>query len=322
MMDLSVTIGSLTLANPLVAASGCFGYGVEYADVVDLASLGGVAVKGLFLAEREGHPPPRIVETPSGMLNAIGLQGIGVHRFIADRLPELRARRAVVIVNICGTTLDEYVEVARHLSDAEGVHALELNISCPNIKEGGIQFGCSLAGTHDVVNAVRKVTRLPVIPKLTPNVTDVASFARAAEDAGADAISLVNTFLAMAIDVHTRRPKLTNVVGGLSGPAIRPIAVRMVYECRRAVKIPILGMGGIATADDVLEFMIAGANAVQVGTMNFVDPFIWTKLMDGIRAYMATHRISRLQDIVGTVDTTAREKAGEAPAAQAEKASS
>jgi len=309
MMDLSLQIGSLQLANPLIAASGCFGYGVEYADIVDLSTLGGVAVKGLFLSEREGHPPPRIVETPSGMLNAIGLQGIGVHRFIAERLPELRDRRAIVIVNICGTTLDEYVEVARILSDAEGVHALELNISCPNIKEGGITFGCSLPGTHAVVSAVRKVTALPVIPKLTPNVTDVASFARAAEEAGADAISLVNTFLAMAIDVHTRRPKLTNIVGGLSGPAIRPIAVRMVYECRRAVKIPIVGMGGIATADDVLEFMIAGANAVQVGTMNFVDPFIWAKLMDGIRAYMTTHAITRLQDIVGTVDTSAREKA-------------
>jgi dihydroorotate dehydrogenase (NAD+) catalytic subunit len=308
-MDLSVQIGSLKLENPLIAASGCFGYGVEYADVVDLSTLGGVAVKGLFLTEREGHAPPRIVETPSGMLNAIGLQGIGVHRFIAERLPELRRRRAVVIVNICGTTLDEYVEVARILSDAEGVDALELNISCPNIKEGGITFGCSLPGTHDVVSAVRKITRLPIIPKLTPNVTDVASFAKAAEEAGADAISLVNTFLAMAIDVHTRRPKLTNIVGGLSGPAIRPIAVRMVYECRSAVRIPIVGMGGIATADDVLEFMIAGANAVQVGTMNFVDPFIWTKLMEGIQAYMTTHRIARLQDIVGTVDTSAREKA-------------
>jgi dihydroorotate dehydrogenase (NAD+) catalytic subunit len=308
-MDLSVTIGSLTLKSPLIAASGCFGYGVEYADVVDLSALGGVAVKGLFLSEREGHPPPRIVETPSGMLNAIGLQGIGVHRFIKERLPELRERRATVIVNICGTTLDEYVELARILSDAEGVHAIELNISCPNIKEGGITFGCSLHGTHDVVSAVRKVTRLPVIPKLTPNVTDVAAFAKAAEEAGADAISLVNTFLAMAIDVHTRRPKLTNIVGGLSGPAIRPIAVRMVYECRGVVKIPIIGMGGIATSEDVLEFMIAGANAVQVGTMNFVDPFIWGKLMDGIRAYMEAHAIARLQDIVGTVDTSAREKA-------------
>jgi dihydroorotate dehydrogenase (NAD+) catalytic subunit len=308
-VDLSLQIGSLRLANPLIAASGCFGYGVEYADTVDLQSLGAVAVKGLFLAEREGHPPPRIVETPSGMLNAIGLQGIGVRRFIAEQLPELRRLRAVVIVNICGTTLDEYVELARILSDAEGVDALELNISCPNIKEGGITFGCSLTGTHEVVSAVRRVTRLPVIPKLTPNVTDVASFARAAEDAGADAVSLVNTFLAMAIDVHSRRPRLSNIVGGLSGPAIRPIAVRMVYECRNTVKLPIIGMGGIANADDVLEFMIAGANAVQVGTMNFVDPFIWEKLKEGLRCYMEAHTITRLQDIVGTVDTTSREKA-------------
>src|SRR6187397_182401 len=292
-MNLSVSLGPLTLANPLIAASGCFGYGVEYADVVDLSTLGGVAVKGLFLAEREGHPPPRIVETPAGMLNAIGLQGIGVHRFIAERLPELRERRATVIVNICGTTLDEYVEVARILSDAEGVRALELNISCPNIKEGGITFGCSLPGTHAVVSAVRKVTTLPVIPKLTPNVTDVSSFARAAEEAGADAISLVNTFLAIAIDVHTRRPRLTNIVGGLSGPAIRPIAVRMVYECRQAVKLPIIGMGGIMTSDDVLEFMIAGATAVQLGTANFVDPFIWRKILDGLRGYMASHGIEQ-----------------------------
>ena len=308
-MDLSVSIGSLTLPNPLIAASGCFGYGLEYADIVDLSTLGGVAVKGLFLAEREGHPPPRIVETPSGMLNAIGLQGIGVHRFVRERLPELRQRRAIVFVNICGTTVDEYCEIARVLSDHDGVAAIELNISCPNIKQGGITFGCSLTGTRDVVSAVRKVTRLPVIPKLTPNVTDVASFARAAEEAGADAVSLVNTFLAMAIDVHTRRPKLSNIVGGLSGPAIRPIAVRMVYECRQAVKLPILGMGGIATAEDVLEFMIAGATAVQVGTANFVDPFIWGKLLDGLRAYMTRHRIDRLADMTGTLDTTKKEQA-------------
>jgi len=275
---------------------------------VQLASLGGIAVKGLFLAEREGHPPPRIVETPAGMLNAIGLQGIGVHRFVDEKLPELRARRATVIVNICGTTLDEYVELARILSDAEGVAALELNISCPNIKEGGITFGCSLTGTFDVVSAVRKVTRLPVIPKLTPNVTDVAAFARAAEDAGADAVSLVNTFLAMVIDVETRRPKLSNIVGGLSGPAIRPIAVRMVYECRQAVKIPILGMGGIAEARDALEFMIAGAAAVQIGTANFVDPFIWPKLLDGITDYMERHHIARVGDLVGSIDTRARDK--------------
>jgi dihydroorotate dehydrogenase (NAD+) catalytic subunit len=304
-VDLSVTIGSLALKNPLIAASGCFGYGVEYADLVDLSSLGGVAVKGLFLTEREGHPAPRIVETPAGMLNAIGLQGIGVRRFVDEKLPELRARRATVIVNVCGTTLDEYVEVSRILSDADGVDAIELNISCPNIKEGGIQFGCSLTGTFDVVNAVRRVTKLPLIPKLTPNVTDVSSFARAAEDAGADAVSLVNTFLAMVLDVETRRPKISNVVGGLSGPAIRPIAVRMVYECRQAVRIPIIGMGGITDARDALEFMIAGASAVQVGTANFVDPMIWPKLIDGIRAYMERHQIARLSDLVGTVDTGA-----------------
>ena len=310
MTDLSVQIGSLTLANPLIAASGCFGYGVEYAGVVDLSILGGVAVKGLFLAERQGHPPQRIVETPSGMLNAIGLQGIGVHRFINEKLPELRALRATVIVNICGSTLDEYVELARILSDAEGVAALELNISCPNIKEGGITFGCSLHGTFDVVSAVRKVTRLPIIPKLTPNVTDVASFAKASEDAGADAVSLVNTFLAMAIDVETRRPKLSNVMGGLSGPAIRPIAVRMVYDCHRAVKIPIIGMGGIASAKDILEFMIAGATAVQVGTANFADPFIWTKLLDGVREYLERHHMTRAADLTGSIDTSPHTKHG------------
>jgi dihydroorotate dehydrogenase (NAD+) catalytic subunit len=299
--DLSVKIGSLTLRNPIIAASGCFGYGVEYASSINLAELGGVAVKGLFLKEREGHAPPRIVETPSGMLNAIGLQGIGVHRFVAEKLPELRRLGATTIVNICGSTLEEYVEVARVLSDAEGVGAIELNISCPNIKEGGIQFGCSLIGTHDVVYAIRKVTSLPLIPKLTPNVTDVASFARAAEEAGADAISLVNTFLAMAIDVETRKPKLTNGMGGLSGPAIRPIAVRMVYECYQAVKIPIIGMGGIATVEDMLEFLIAGSAAVQVGTANFVDPFIWSKLTDGLTSYMDRHNIARVADLTGTV---------------------
>jgi dihydroorotate dehydrogenase (NAD+) catalytic subunit len=299
--DLSIDIGALHLRNPFIGASGCFGYGVEYASAVDLATLGGVAVKGLFLEEREGHAPPRIVETPAGMLNAIGLQGIGVRRFVAEKLPELRRLGATVIVNICGSTLDEYKEVARILSDHEGVGAIELNISCPNIKEGGIQFGCSLIGTHDVVSGVRSVTTLPVIPKLTPNVTDVASFARASEEAGADAISLVNTFLAMAIDVETRTPRLTNVMGGLSGPAIRPIAVRMVWECYQVVKIPILGMGGIATVEDALEFFIAGASAVQVGTANFVDPMIWTKLTTGLETYMARHGIARVADLVGTL---------------------
>jgi dihydroorotate dehydrogenase (NAD+) catalytic subunit len=300
-VDLSVRLGSLVLKNPLMSASGCFGYGLEYKDIVDLASLGAVVVKGLFLKEREGHPPPRIVETPSGMLNAIGLQGIGVHRFVREKMPELRHLGAVVIVNVCGVSIDEYCEVSRILSDCEGVAAIELNISCPNIKEGGIQFGCHLDSTFAVVSAVRKATTLPLIPKLTPNVTSVSSFAKAAEDAGADAVSLVNTFLAMVIDVETRRPKLSNGMGGLSGPAIRPIAVRMVYECARAVRIPVVGMGGIASAQDVLEFMIAGATAVQVGTANFVDPFIWPTLQAGLEDYMRSHDVARVADLVGTV---------------------
>jgi dihydroorotate dehydrogenase (NAD+) catalytic subunit len=305
--DLSTRVGPLTLRNPFIGASGCFGYGLEYTEAVDLSSLGGVAVKGLFLDERQGHPPPRIVETPAGMLNAIGLQGIGVHRFVAEKLPELRRLGATTIVNICGSTLDEYVDIARVLSDHEGVAAIELNISCPNIKEGGIQFGCSLNGTYDVVSGVRKVTRLPIVPKLTPNVTDVASFARASEEAGADAISLVNTFLAMAIDVEARRPKLSNVMGGLSGPAIRPIAVRMVWECYQAVKLPIIGMGGIANISDALEFIIAGAAAVQVGTANFVDPFIWGKLIAGLDDYMTRHGIARVADLVGSLQIDPQE---------------
>ena len=308
MRDLSLQIGSLKLVNPIIAASGCFGYGVEYADAIDLSGLGGIVTKGLFLTEREGHPPERIVETPSGMLNAIGLQGIGVHRFIEDKLPELRRLGAVTIVNICGSTVNEYVELARILSDVEGISALELNISCPNIKEGGITFGCNLNGTYDVVHAVRNATSLPVIPKLTPNVTDVASFARASEEAGADAVSLVNTFLAMMIDVETRRPQLSNIVGGLSGPAIRPIAVRMIYECHTAVKIPIIGMGGISNTRDALEFMIAGATAIQIGTASFVDPFIFNKLLKGLDEYMDRHKLASLSDLVGTIDTTAHEK--------------
>ncbi len=300
--DLSVRIGSLRLANPLIAASGCFGYGLEYASSFDIASLGAFVTKGLFLTAREGHPPERIVETPSGMINAIGLQGIGVDRFIAERLPALRETRAVTMVNICGTSIEEYAEVARRLSAVEGIAALELNISCPNIKEGGIQFGCHLGGTFDVVSAVRKATHLPIIPKLTPNVTDPASFAKASEDAGADAVSLVNTFLALAIDVETRRPAISNGMGGLSGPAIRPIAVRMTYECARAVRIPVIGMGGISSARDVIEFLLAGATAVQVGTANFVDPFIWPKLIDGLTDYMRRHRITTVTDLIGAAE--------------------
>lgn len=303
--DLSIQFGGLSLKNPIIAASGCFGYGLEYSDVVDLASLGGIVVKGLFLDEREGHPPQRIVETPSGMLNAIGLQGIGVRRFVSEKLPDLRTRQATVIVNICGSTVDEYAELARILSDAEGVAALELNISCPNIKEGGITFGCDLRGTDAVVSAVRRSTTLPIVPKLTPNVTDVTAFAKAAENAGADGVSLVNTFLAMAIDVERKRPWLSNVMGGLSGPAIKPIAVRMVHQCRQSISIPIMGMGGIMTANDVVEFMLAGATAVQVGTANFIDPFIWTKLLSGLSDYLSRHQHGTAAEIIGALDLPA-----------------
>jgi len=298
-MDLSVRIGSLALKNPLIAASGCFGYGVEYADIVDLSSLGGIVVKGLFLKEREGHPAPRVVETPAGMLNAIGLQGIGVRRFIDEKLPELRARRATVLVNVCGTTLDEYVEVSRILSDHEGVAAIELNISCPNIKEGGIQFGCSLNGTYDVVSAVRKATTLPVIPKLTPNVTDVASFARAAEDGGADALTVANTFLGMAIDPETFKPRIHTITGGLSGAAIRPITLRMVYQCSRAVKVPVIGLGGISKAEDAVEYFLAGASAVQVGTANFYDPKAPLHVLDGLEKFIKRKGLSSVRDLVG-----------------------
>jgi len=304
--DLNVRIGALHLDNPLIAASGCFGYGVEYEELVDLSKLGAIAVKGLFLESREGHSPTRIVETPSGMLNAIGLQGIGVRRFVDEKLPALQNAGAVVIVNICGSTVDEYAELARILSDADGVAALELNISCPNIKEGGITFGCSATGTHEVVRAVRKSTELPIFPKLTPNVTDIATIAKAAEEAGADAVSLVNTFLAMAIDIETHRPQLSNVVGGLSGPAIRPIAVRMVYECRTAIDIPIIGMGGIVNSRDVVEFLIAGATAVQIGTANFEDPNIWPKLEAGLVTYLQRHGHASVSEIVGTVDLSER----------------
>ena len=306
-VDLSVNLGSLHLANPLIAASGCFGYGIEYTDVIDLSTLGAIAVKGLFLQERSGHPPARIVETPSGMLNAIGLQGIGVKRFVAEKLPILRDQAAVVIVNICGSTINEYAEIARILDDADGVSALELNISCPNIKKGGMMFGGSLQGTHDVVAAVRKATKLPIIPKLTPNVGNVGPFAVAACDAGADAVSLVNTFLAMAVDVETRQPRLSNIVGGLSGPAIRPIAVRMVHECYQAVRLPIIGMGGIMSAKDVIEFMIVGASAVQVGTANFVDPFIWKKLREGLTEYLERHELKKVSELVGSLDLTAKD---------------
>lgn len=300
--SLGVQLGSLKLKNPLLAASGTCGYGVEIATVVDLATLGGIVTKGLYIAARDGCEVPRIAETPAGLLNAIGLQGVGIRAFMDKVLPELRAYDTAVIVNVCGETVEEYAEVSRIASAAPGVHALEVNISCPNVKTGGIAFGTDPVMTHEVVAAVRRASKLPVIPKLSPNVTDITVFARACEEAGADAISCVNTFLGLAIDVETRKPKLAFGTGGLSGPAIRPIAVRMTWQAARAVKIPIIGIGGIASASDALEFFIAGARAVQVGTLNFSRPNIYADIETGLTEYLTRHRISDINALSGTLD--------------------
>ncbi len=299
--SLALEIGTLKLKNPLLAASGTCGYGVEIAQVVDLSTLGGIVTKGLYMAARDGCETPRIAETPAGLLNAIGLQGVGIRAFVSNVLPQLRTYDTAVIVNVCGETVEEYAEVSRIASDAPGVHALEVNISCPNVKTGGIAFGTDPAMTHEVVAAVRRVSRLPVIPKLSPNVTDITVFARACEEAGADAISCVNTFLGLAIDVETRKPRLAFGTGGLSGPAIRPLAVRMTFQAARAVKIPIIGIGGIGSASDALEFFIAGARAVQVGTMNFSRPNVYTEIEAGLLDYLKRHQMSDISELTGSI---------------------
>jgi len=298
---LEVKIGSLALRNPLLAASGTCGYGLEIAEVVDLATLGGIVTKGLYMNAREGCEVPRIAETPAGLLNAIGLQGVGIRAFVEGVLPRLREHDTAVIVNVCGETVEEYAEVSRIASEAAGVHALEINISCPNVKTGGIAFGTDPSMTHEVVAAVRRASPLPVIPKLSPNVTDITVFARACEEAGADAISCVNTFLGLAIDVESRKPKLAFGTGGLSGPAIRPLAVRMTFQAARAVKIPVIGIGGIASANDALEFFIAGAAAVQVGTLNFSRPNIYPEIEKGLRDYLTRHGMPDLKALTGSL---------------------
>lgn len=299
--DLSVSFARLRFRTPLIAASGTFGYGTEYLEVSDYEAIGGIAVKGLYLEPREGCPPPRIWETPSGMLNAIGLQEVGIRRFIDEKMPRLRELGTTVLVNICGSTVEEYQELALILDSVEGVHAIELNISCPNVEEGGILFGCDPRMAAKVTEAVRAQTKLPIIPKLSPNVTDIAVVARSVEAAGADAISLINTMPAMAIDVESRRPRLANIVGGLSGPAIRPIAVRMVYQTAKAVNIPIIGIGGITSHEDALEFILAGASAVQIGTMSFVDPSVWRRTLDGLEAYCERHDVEAISALTGGV---------------------
>jgi dihydroorotate dehydrogenase (NAD+) catalytic subunit len=301
--DLSVSLGPLRLRNPVLVASGTFGYGPEYADLVDLSRLGAIVVKGIRLDPTAGNPPPRTVEVASGLINAIGLQNPGVDGFVRDYLPFLRRHDVPVVVNIWGRTVDEYAEVAGRFDAVEGIAALEVNVSCPNIKEGSRAFGTNPEMFRRVLDAVRARTRLPMIPKLAPNVPDIAAFARDAERAGADAVSLINSMPAMAIDIETRRPRLGHVTGGLTGPAIRPIAVRCVWEAARAVRIPVIGMGGIMTAADAVEMMIAGASAVAVGTANFVNPLASIEVIDGLRDYLARHGLASPRDLTGSLRT-------------------
>lgn len=303
MVNLQVNIASLSLKNPVMTASGTFGYGEEYSEFIDLNNLGAIVVKGLSVAPRQGNSTPRVVETPSGMLNAIGLQNIGVEAFIKEKLPFLRQFNTPVIANFFGDSIDEYVRCAEELSAAEGVHALEMNISCPNKQEGWIVFGTDPMTMEKVVNAVRKATSLPLIVKLSPNVKDIGHMARVAESSGADAVSLINTITGMVVDIRKRRPVLANNTGGLSGPAIRPVAVRMVWEVYKAVKIPIIGMGGIMTAADALEFLIAGARAVAVGTANFINPTATIEIIDGIKTFMLEEGIEDINEIVGSLRT-------------------
>ena len=302
-VDLSVQIGAVRLANPILAASGTFGYGVEFAHLVDLNRLGGIVVKGLSLEPIAGAPAPRLCETPSGMLNAVGLQNIGVRAFVAEKLPALRHYQTAVIANVFGSTVDEYVAVIRILDNAEGLAAYELNISCPNTAHGGIQFGSDPQMVTEVVSAARQAARRPLWVKLSPNVTDIGVIARAAENAGADALTVANTYQAMSIDVQTRKSKLGRVTGGLSGPAIKPITLRLVYESKRAVKIPVIGLGGIETANDLMEYVIVGASAVQVGTANFVQPTVCIDILDRLERCCKDSNINSINSLIGTFQT-------------------
>ena len=301
MVDLSVNIGNLKLKNPVLTASGTFGYGEEYADFVDLNRLGGFIVKGTTLNHREGNPYPRMVETPSGMLNAVGLQNKGVDYFVNEIYPRIKDVDSQVIVNVSGACIEDYVQVCEKLAPLEKIEAVEINISCPNVKQGGMAFGTTCAGAESVTKAIREAYGKTMIVKLSPNVTDITEIARAVETAGADAVSLTNTFLGMAINVDTQRPYLSTITGGLSGACIRPIAVRMVWQVANAVKIPVVGLGGIMNGRDAVEFMLAGATAVQVGTANFVDPAVTVKIVDYIEDYMKRHGIESAKDLIGAM---------------------
>ncbi len=299
--DLSVDICGLKLKNPVIAASGTFGFGREHAGFIDLNKIGGISVKGLTLMPRQGNKPPRVAETPAGMLNSVGLQNPGVEAFVKNEIPFLRQYSAAIIVNIAGNTIDEYCEMARILSGAD-IDAIELNVSCPNVKSGGVAFGNTCSGIAEITSKVRKLCKKPLIVKLTPNVTSIAEIAMAAEDAGADALSLINTLLGMVIDIETRKPVLANNTGGLSGPAVKPVAVRMVYEVSQAVKIPVIGMGGISNGCDAVEFMLAGAAAVMVGTEGLIYPDACIKVCEGIEQYMRRHHLNQTEEITGKME--------------------
>ncbi len=303
MADLSVNIGTLKFNNPVLTASGTFGYGPEFDDFLDVNHLGGIIVKGTTLEPRQGNAYPRMAETPSGMLNAVGLQNKGVEYFIEHIYPQIRKYKTHVIVNVNGSKVDEYVALTERLSSLEDIPAIELNISCPNVKMGGMAFGTQCAAAAEVTKAVRNAWKKTLIVKLSPNVTSIADIAKSVEAEGADAVSLINTLLGMAIDAETRRPVLSTITGGLSGPAVKPIALRMVYQVSKAVKIPVVGLGGIMNATDAIEFMLAGATAVQVGTANFIDPAIAGKIVDGINDYLIRHKIEKVSELIGALKT-------------------
>ncbi len=301
--DLRVNIGGLSLRNPVMTASGTFGYGEEFKPFVDLNRLGAIIVKGLSLEPSKGNKPPRIAETPCGMLNAIGLENIGIEAFVEKKLPFLKTLSTPTIVNIYGKSIDEYSGMAERIEEIDGISGIEVNISCPNVKKGGIAFGVNPKSAYEVTKAVREKTSKTLIVKLSPNVTDISEIAVSAVDAGADSLSLINTITGMSIDINTRRSRLANITGGLSGPAIRPIALRMVWQTAQKVKVPVIGIGGIVSAEDAIEFFIAGATAVQIGTANFVNPMATIEIMEGIEKYLADRNISSLSEITGTLDT-------------------
>lgn len=302
-IDLRVKIGPLELQNPVMTASGTFGYAKEFESLVDLNRLGAIIVKGLSLKPTKGNPPPRIVETPCGMLNAIGLENVGIEAFVKEKLPFLRGLSPPILANIYGTSTEEYAELAARIDDLEGVAGIEVNISCPNVKAGGAAFGVDLLAAGSVVRAVRQRTAKPLIVKLSPNVTDISEIARCVQDCGADALSLINTITGMAVDIETRCPTLANITGGLSGPAIKPVALRMVWQVARIAKVPVIGIGGIVKTEDALEFLIAGATAVQIGTANFINPRATTDIVDGLHAFLAERKIPKITDLIGTLMT-------------------